>query len=373
MLSFFKTERNSALLLLATGILGLIAANTSAASIVTSVGDQTVSFLGFDLGLRSFVMDFLMTGFFMLIGLELKSEMHTGVFRDRRAIVLPAASALLGAIVPAIVFLVVVGNTSQATSGWPITMATDVTFALAIFNVFAKSMPNSARTFLLSFAVIDDIIAIAVIAIFLGSGLNFAYLVATIFTVWAFHYVSRLTGVLGFIASSIVVIAAWSFTHQAGIAPAVIGVVLGLVTANERVEIIENRLNPWVSFLVLPLFAFFATAVSLAGGLAITSAMSIAIMARPLGKIVGINAGALLVRTFLKKPGFDDLRPGQIARISTLGGIGFTVALLISDAVFGRGSQLANQAIVATLIAMVISMLLGAIALATAKSKPKAL
>jgi NhaA family Na+:H+ antiporter len=270
-------------------------------------------------------------------------------------------------MVPAVVFFALVGTNQDASGGWPIPMATDVTFALAIFTVFAKSMPESARTFLLSFAVIDDLIAIAVIAIFLGSGFNFAYLVATIFTIWVFAYVSRLRGPLGFVASVLVAIAAWSFTERAGISAVVVGVALGLVTSPSRVEAIEKRLHPWVSLAVLPLFAFFATGVSLAGGLAVTSALTVAILLRPLGKIVGINGGAIVVRSLMKNSGFDDLRPAQIARISTLGGIGFTVALLISNQIFGAGSVLANQAIVATLAAMVISMVLGAIALASGK------
>ena len=363
MLTFFKVERNAALLLLAAGILGLIVANTSAASIATAIGSQTFTIMGLDLSVHGVVGEFLMTGFFMLIGLELKRELHSGVFRDRRAIALPAMSALLGAVVPAMVFFLLVGTNTQASGGWPIPMATDVTFALAIFTVFAKSMPASARTFLLSFAVIDDVIAIAVIAIFLGSGFNFAYLVAAVFTVWAYAYVSRLTGLLGLLSSLIVATAAWTFTALAGISPVVVGVALGLVTSASRVETIEKRLHPWVSLVVLPSFAFFAAGVSLAGGLAITSAMSIAISARPLGKIVGINAGAALARIFVKNSGFDDLRLSQIARISTLGGIGFTVALLISNQIFGAGSDLANQATIATLVAMVISMILGAIAL----------
>jgi NhaA family Na+:H+ antiporter len=363
LLTFFKVERNAALLLLAAGILGLIVANTPAASLAAAIGSQQFTIMGFDLDVHGFVGEFLMTGFFMLIGLELKRELHSGVFRDRRAIALPAMSAVLGAVVPAVVFFALVGPHTDASGGWPIPMATDVTFALAIFSVFAKTMPASARTFLLSFAVIDDVIAIAVIAIFLGSGLNFAYLVAAIFTVWAYAYVSRLAGPLGLISSLIAATAAWSFTALAGISPVVVGVALGLVTAASRVEAIEKRLHPWVSLLVLPIFAFFATGVSLAGGLVLTSAMTIAILARPLGKIVGINVGAALARILVKNSGFDDLRSGQIARISTLGGIGFTVALLIANQIFGAGSDLANQAIVATLAAMVVSMVVGAVAL----------
>jgi NhaA family Na+:H+ antiporter len=172
-----------------------------------------------------------------------------------------------------------------------------------------------------------------------------------------------LPGRWGALSAIVVATAAWSFTALAGISPVVVGVALGLVTSSSRVEAVEKRLHPWVAMLVLPLFAFFASGVSLAGGLVITSAMTIAILARPLGKIIGINFGAALARILVKNSGFDDLRPAQIARISTLGGIGFTVALLISNQIFGAGSELANQAIIATLVAMVVSMVVGAVAL----------
>jgi len=371
MRAFFKVERNAAVLLLAAGIVGLILANTPVAGLVKAFGDQSVPILNpiFGFNLRGFVGEFLMAGFFMLIGLELKRELHAGVFRDRRALVLPAIAALFGALVPAAIYFALVGNHSDASGGWPIPMATDVTFALAVFSVFAKSMPVSARTFLLSFAVIDDLIAIAVIAIFLGNGFNFVFLVAAGLMVCLFAFVSRFPGYNAALATGIVAVFAWFFMHYSGIAPAVIGVALGLATPAARVSAVETRLHPWISLLVLPLFAFFSTGVSLAGGFALSSAMVIAILLRPVGKMIGITTGAAMVRRFVRNSGFDDLRPAHIARISTLGGIGFTVALLISNQVFGLGSELANQAVIATLVAMVCSIAIGAIALAGARKR----
>ena len=379
MLSFFKVERNAALLLLSAALLGLIAANSPFAAFARSIADVQLNVFGIGSGtgsgsgtgtdLRWLVSEFLMTGFFMLIGLELKRELTSGVFKDRRALAVPTLAALFGALVPAAVFVFVVGFGNPATAGWPIPMATDVTFALAIFAVFAKSMPKSSRSFLLSFAVIDDVIAILVIALFLGRGLNFAYLVAAVFTVSVFFYVSRLTTTR--LTASLAValaVASWFFTENAGISPVVVGVALGLCVPPSKVEWLEKRIYTWVSIGVLPLFAFFATQVSLAGGLALSATLSVAILLRPLGKIAGINLGALVARGLVKNSGFDDLRSTDILRISTLGGIGFTVALLVSDSVFGSGSMMGNQAVIATLLAMAASMVLGATALATSKN-----
>jgi NhaA family Na+:H+ antiporter len=165
-------------------------------------------------------------------------------------------------------------------------------------------------------------------------------------------------------------LAAWYFTYLSGVAPAVIGVVLGLAVPGAKVEALGERLHPWISIGILPVFAFFASSVSLSAGLAVGSALTIAILMRPVGKIIGINLGVVTAKLLVKSDSFEDLRPSDYVRLSVLGGIGFTVALLIAGSVYGTGSALANESVVATLAAMVLSMALGAIALAT-KRKTK--
>ena len=261
-------------------------------------------------------------------------------------------------------------------------MATDVTFALAVFAVFGAAFAQSARTFLLSFAVIDDVIAILVIAIFLGGGLKIDWMLAALASVGLFALVTAqtpkdgrlgLTRVLRVIYPTLAVVlalAAWYFTHESGIAPAVMGVVLGLAVPASKLESLAHRLQPWVLLGILPVFAFFASSVSLGAGLAVTSAMTVAILLRPIGKMIGINLGVVTAKALVKSDSFSDLRTSDYVRLSILGGIGFTVALLIAGSVFGTGTPLANEAVVATLAAMVLSMVLGAIALAT-KRKAK--
>ncbi|MEY4349819.1 MAG: Na+/H+ antiporter NhaA [Actinomycetota bacterium] len=369
MLNFLKVERNAAALLLLFATLGLVLANTSAAPFIDQLAHTPLDIapLGIHLYLSAWLGEFFMGGFFLLIGLELKRELHSGAFRDRRALTIPTLAALFGALVPAAIFLILVPANTDAAAGWPIPMATDVTFALAIFAVFAKAMPPSARTFLLSFAVIDDIIAILVIAIFLGTGFNAMFLLAAAFSAAAFWFVSRGTSKTSIALSVLLAIVAWYFMLQSGVQPAVIGVVLGLLVPVAKLEKLEHAVHPWVSLVVLPIFAFFAAAVSLQGGIALASAMTIALLLRPLGKVIGITLGVSVAKLLVKNSGFKEMSLGDFARVATLGGIGFTVALLISGSVFAKQPELASQATIATLIAMVASMIIGAIALSTKK------
>lgn len=369
MLKFLKVERNAAALLLLFATLGLVLSNTAAAPFIDNLAHAPLEIeaLGIDLYLSAWLGEFFMGGFFLLIGLELKRELHTGAFRDRRALTIPTLAALFGALVPAAIFLILVPGNTDAAAGWPIPMATDVTFALAIFAVFAKAMPPSARTFLLSFAVIDDIIAIIVIAVFLGTGFNPTFLLAAAFSSVAFWLVSRGTGKLAIALAVLIALVAWYFMLQSGVQPAVIGVVLGLLVPVAKLEKLEHAIHPWVSLVVLPIFAFFAAGVSLQGGVALASAMTVALLLRPVGKVLGITLGVAMAKRLVKDSGFKEMTWGDFVRVSTLGGIGFTVALLISGSVFEKQPELANQATIATLIAMVASMIIGAIALSTKK------
>ena len=371
MLSFFKIERNAALLLLIAAVIGLALANSPWASVFNVLRETSLAlpFTDLNLTVTNWLGEGLMTGFFLLIGLELKREATIGALKKPSAILVPGFAALLGAIVPALVFVVLVGG--QASLGWPIPMATDVTFALAVFAVFGRNMPRSARAFLLSFAVIDDLIAILVIAIFLTASLNLGSLMLAAVCLAAFALVLRSQTAWIRLISVVPAVLAWYFTLQSGVSPLVTGVILGLLVPTGLIEKLEEALHPWVSLVILPLFALVAAGVSLGGTatpFVIGSALSIAILLRPIGKIIGITAGALLGRALAKGESFTGMRAGDYLRISVLGGIGFTVALLVANSVFGASSSLATTAIVATLIAMVVSMAAGAWALASRKS-----
>lgn len=295
---FIQVERNAALLLVAAGLLGLLVANLSGAGIVS---DQVAELSHYSLCL-----------FFFLVGLELKRELTGGVFTNKKSLLVPLLAAVFGAVLPAILYFLITQNNPAAQNGWAIPMATDITFALAVFSFFSRKFSKGARGFLLAFAIIDDILAIIVIALFLGAPV--------------------LTGAL--------------VTGSA---------LLGLLIPTKKIPKLENMIHPFVAYIVLPLFAF--TALSLPIGISIGSVLAsvvgVGILLRVIGKVVGISFGAWLG---LRLSGTQsDLNLRDYVQISILGGIGFTVSLLVTDLVFTKGSVEHSQAVVASLLAALIA------------------
>jgi len=372
--AFFRIERNAAFVLLTAAVLGLLTQNLGGNATLTSVKDTNLPALGLNFTAIDWLGEFLMTAFFLLVGLELKRELTAGVFVKRKNIITPLLAATLGATVPAAIFWWLNRDTA-AVAGWPIPMATDVTFALAIFGIFGRNLPTKVRVFLLSFAVIDDVIAVLVLAVS-GSEINrgwILYAAISTVTFWLVSrenkFVSRNRALLiaAHLLAPALALIAWYCTARSGLQPAIIGVVLALLTAPKLIERLENSLHLPVSMIVLPLFAFFAAAVTLTGEFDFASPVSIAILLRPVGKIVGILLGVLLANAITRGTTLREIKLGDYARVSVLGGIGFTVALLINNTVFSEDASLHNIATVATLIALLASMIFGAIALSTRK------
>jgi len=309
LLRFIKVERNAALLLVIAGLVGLTLANLP----VTAT-------LVHDLGALHQVSEYLLCLFFFLVGLELKRELTEGTFKNRRALLVPLLAAVMGALVPAGIYYLVTQSDSIARGGWAIPMATDITFALALFSIFAKSMPSGSRQFLMAFAIIDDILAIVVIALFLGAPIQTGALV---------------TG----------------------------SALLGLLIPTKYTKSLEEKLHPWVAYLVLPIFAFSALAVEINISVVsvVSSVVGFAILLRVIGKVVGITFGAWLGSLLVRKSGEQVLALADYARISVLGGIGFTVAFLVNDIVFKAYELEHAQALVASLVAAVLASVLAAI------------
>ncbi|MEI8231289.1 MAG: Na+/H+ antiporter NhaA [Actinomycetes bacterium] len=302
---FIKVERNAALLLIIAGLLGLLLSNLTGASIVS---DQVAEVSHYSLCL-----------FFFLVGLELKRELTGGVFKNKKSLLVPLLAAVFGALIPAIIYFIVTANSPAAQNGWAIPMATDITFALAVFSFFARKFSKGARGFLLAFAIIDDILAILVIALFLGAPV--------------------LTGAL--------------VTGSA---------LLGLLIPTKNIAKLENLIHPFVAYVVLPLFAFTALSlpIGISVGSVLASVVGVGILLRVIGKIAGISFGAWLgVRLFRID---SDLKFRDYFQISILGGIGFTVSLLVTDLVFIKGSVEHSQAVVASLLAALLASVLASIA-----------
>jgi len=313
LIRFIKVERNAALLLVVAGILGLVISNSTGSTLVTIQMAE--------------LSHYLLCLFFFLVGLELKRELTGGVFSNKKSLLVPLLAAVFGALLPAVAYAAVTLNHPIAQKGWAIPMATDITFALAVFSFFSKKFSRGARGFLLAFAIIDDILAIVVIAVFLGAPIISGALV---------------TG----------------------------SALLGLLIPARRVERLENLIHPIVAYLVLPLFAFTALSLPITSSISsvVLSVVGIGILLRVLGKIIGITFGAWLgVRLSGIKA---ELSIFDYFQISILGGIGFTVSLLVTDLVFTKGSIEHSQAIVASGLAALISIGLASLVFSFRATEP---
>lgn len=296
--------------------------------------------------------DGILAIFFFVVGLELKREFVTGQLRDPRKASLPMAAAVGGMIVPAVVFASIVAIGGQGGGeGWAIPVATDIAFCVGLLAVFGKGLPSPFRVFLLTLAVVDDLLGIALIAIFYTADLNVLWLLASLAVVAIFALLIN-KGVYKWWLLLPLGILAWYFMLLSGVHATIAGVLLGLtVPAVARpgdeisyAEDMEHDWNPISQAFALPVFAFFAAGVPLAAGSgSFTDALThpvflAAFFGLLLGKPIGIFC---TVAALHRLPAFkldDSLRLGDIVALGSLAGIGFTVSLLIGELAY-RGSE----------------------------------
>jgi NhaA family Na+:H+ antiporter len=304
--------------------------------------------------------------FFFLVGLEIKREVVAGELRDRRSAVLPAAAALGGMAVPAGLFVVLAGG-GEAARGWGIPMATDIAFAVGVLSVLGGRVPAGLKVFLLTLAIVDDIGAIAVIAVFYSDGVSIGWLAGA---AGAFGAVmaARRSGLASPLAYLPLGAAAWYCTSRAGIHPTISAVALGLLTPARPVggrpvlADLEHRLHPWSSYVVVPVFALANAGVFLGDGALADAARSRLTWAIGLGlvagKMLGVSgATGLAVRSRLGRLPAG-VSPRHVAGVGALAGIGFTVSLFITDLAF-RSEALEAQAKIGILAGSVVAALLG--------------
>ena len=365
-MKFWRVEANAAYVLLATALLGLMVANSPARTLLETFRDWNVPFLGTTFTLDGWIHAFGIPAFFFLVGLELKRELTVGELSPIKRAVVPALAAALGVAFPALAYLAVVGVGNPISAGWAIPTATDVTFALAAFTIFGKAMPQSARSFLLGYAVIDDLIAVIIIAAVFSAPLNPALgiVIAAWVALFALAARNKAIGRYRILQAALMVItssAAIYFTIVNDLQPTLTAVALGLLVPAKRTQQIQDALHPAISFTVMPLFALFAAGVSF-GELSLgASAVFWAIMLRPIGKMLGITLGAELGKRFIG--GMPALPTAAIVPTALLGGAGFTVALLVAKYSFTLRPGAEMAAVAATFIATAISLVAGAIAL----------
>jgi NhaA family Na+:H+ antiporter len=382
---FLHDETAGGIAIAVATIAALVWANTSADGYAATweralrVGIDGVAL---DLDLRHWVNDALMAVFFFVVGLEIKRELVCGELQDRRAATLPVLAALGGVVLPALVFVAVTAGTPEA-SGWAIPAATDIAFAVGVLALLGDRVPTGAKLFLLTIAIVDDIAAILIIAIFYAGELSPLWLAGAVCGLAAVVALRRLRVVR--IAPYVVLGSAiWLAVHESGVHATIAGVALGLLTPSGVIggrnvlETLEHRLHTVSAFAIVPLFGLANAGVSLGNGVlgdAATSRVAWAIAAGlVLGKLLGI-AGATFLGLRLRWGTLPTgMRRGQVWGIAAIGGIGFTVSLFIAQLAYDDPSTV-NLAKVGIFAGSLLSGLLGAlllIALERRGARPRA-
>lgn len=323
------------------------------------------------LSLQHWAADGLLAVFFFVAGLELKQELTTGSLSRPADAMVPAVAAVGGMVVPAAIYVVVNLIAPTGTlDGWAIPMATDIAFALAVLAVVGRHLPTSLRAFLLTLAVVDDLGAIAVIAVFFVDELHLISLGIALLCL-AVYVVLQRRRVRSPLVYVPLAVAAWWFMHESGVHATVAGVAFGLLTRSSLApgehesprDRLEHMVGPWSAGVAVPIFALFSAGVAVSGGLAVLTDPVVVGIACGLvvGKTVGVIGGAWAVTRLGRANLAPDLCWSDISAMAVVAGIGFTVSLLISELSFD-GSEL-DRAKAAVLGASVVAAVVGGVLL----------
>ena len=374
-----RAETVGGVLLVGAAVIALVWANSPWADAYTTLTELQVgpAALHLDLTLAQWAADGLLAIFFFVAGLELKREFVAGDLRDPRRAALPVAAAVGGMVVPALLYVAVnAGAGDGALAGWAIPTATDIAFALAVLAVIGTHLPAALRTFLLTLAVVDDLLAITIIAVFYTSSLQLlplglALIPLGVFAVLVQRRVRSWWLLLPLAAAT------WMLVHESGVHATVAGVLLGFAVPVVRrragpgpglAEHFEHRFRPISAGVAVPVFAFFAAGVSIGDGgglgssLTDTVALGI-IIALVVGKTVGVMGATWAVQRFTRAQLADGLSWWDVLGLALLAGIGFTVSLLIGELAFGAGSERDALVTIGVLLGSLLAALLATVVL----------
>lgn len=413
-LKFMEIEAASGIVLVVATIVALVVANSPLRDLyheildlhlVIDFGDTHI----LDESVEHLINDALMAIFFFVVGLEIKRELVAGELRDPRAAALPSIAAIGGMVVPALLFFVF-NTSSPEADGWGIPMATDIAFALGVMSLLGRRVPVQLKLFLLTLAIVDDIGAIAVIAIFYTSGLSLSWLGVAIGLLVLVYALTRArvwyTPVYAILGTIV-----WYAVLESGVHATIAGVALGLLApatplqsevrpdevvgtvvdpedldaasarraslyVRESVSVadrLETLLHPFSSFVILPIFALANAGIELSGDAISDAASSTVTLGIIVGLLLGKTIGVTLFTWLAVRSGISTLPPGvnwiHIVAVAVLAGIGFTVALFITGLAYADQELLDTQARMGILVASLLASIAGVTLLARA-SKP---
>ncbi len=371
-----RTERAGGIMLLLGAVVALLWANSRWSASYESVSEFTFGpeSLHLHLSVATWATDGLLAIFFFVIGLELKRELVVGELRSPATAVVPAVAAVGGMVAPALIYVVVnLVRTGGSLSGWAVPTATDIAFAMAVLAIVGRGLPTALRAFLLTLAVVDDLLAIVVIAIFFTADVSLPWLAASAVCVIVFGQLAR-RGFTRWWALAPLALGAWAFMHASGVHATIAGVALGLVVPavalkgqkEALTEKWEHLWRPISSGFAVPVFALFAAGIPLSAA-ALTTALHDPVaqgvaLGLVIGKPLGILVATFLVATFTRATLDPGLSWWDIASIGALAGIGFTVSLLIAQLAFSDAET--DVVTMAILIGSVVAAVIGGAMLA---------
>ncbi|WNV75063.1 Na+/H+ antiporter NhaA [Geodermatophilus sp. DSM 44513] len=378
-----RKETVGGALLLAAAAVALAWANSPWGAAYEALRDTVVgpASLHLDLTLGTWAADGLLAVFFFVAGLELKREFVAGDLRDPRRAALPIAAAVGGMAVPALFYVLLnLGRDDGALRGWAVPSATDIAFALAVLAVISTHLPAALRTFLLTLAVVDDLLAILVIAVFYTEELSVGFLLLSLVPLAVFGLLVQKRIRSWWLLLPLAAVT-WVLMHESGVHATVAGVLLAFTVPVVRSEAaggpdagpglaehFEHRIRPISAGVAVPVFAFFSAGVAVGGvsGLleSVTDSVAVGItVGLVLGKAIGITGATWLVSRFTRAELDSELGWPDVLGLSLLGGIGFTVSLLITELAFGMGTETYEHAKVGILSGTLLAALLAAVIL----------
>lgn len=378
-----RSDKTGGLLLMVAAAAALLWANAPWSGGYESLREVVIGPAAWhlDLSLEEWAADGLLALFFFIVGNELKQEFVNGQLRDPRKVLVPIVSAVCGVAVPALIFVAVNLGDAATVHGWGIPMATDVAFAIAVLAVIGPHLPPALRLFLLTLAVVDDLIAILVIAIFYTGGVEFWALAALVPVLALFAYLQRGRGWAAVVAARCplwviylpVIAGTWILVHASGVHATIAGVLLGVLMRTRKhgdettdpSHRAEVALRPWAMGLALPIFAFMSAGVAFDGfGAVFTDPVAQGIgLGLVVGKFVGIAGGAWLTTRFTGGRIDGSLSWIDIIGMSQLAGIGFTVSLLITELSYPDNEQTLAHAKAGVLIGSIVAAALATVVL----------
>ncbi|MBB6369575.1 Na+/H+ antiporter NhaA [Chryseobacterium shigense] len=376
---FFNSNQASGIILIFCVLVSLLIANSSAGELFQHFLDKEVGTRLFHLTypVSIWINDGLMAVFFLLVGLEIKREMIEGELSSFKNASLPIFAAVGGMLVPAVIYTIFNSGT-EYSNGWGIPMATDIAFSLAIISMLGKRIPNSIKIFLAALAIVDDLGAILVIAVFYTEQIHWTYLLLSFGTAALLFLLNflKVTRLIFYIIPGLFL---WYFLHHSGIHATIAGVLLAFSiptnvsdTEISPLEKLEHKLHFPVSFLIMPIFALTNTNIAFTNEMAagVTSTLGLGIICGLiLGKLIGINLFSFIaIKLKISTLPYNSTWL-QMAGVGLLAGIGFTMSIFIALLSFKDEIPIQDEAKFAILIASFLAAFLGFIILSVSSKK----